>query len=253
MALQQLRNISRLHGGDGDGDAPRVSPFDDGDEEDDVDMTALDDAPRFEACGLVTRMEEKEELGDPGRRSTCFGCVYIGEREQTAIPYKDIMDLIEMGRAAVGRCDPITLATDMALRYKAIRRKCNQNLMAGEQPLPQWKAATILEHIRMHNQDPETQMWITLCEIQELKQAALEGAVEMNQSTKRKRVNEKQVAAYEKLVKLQWYVQGKDPQKMWGYSGGSHIDPKSINQGMMALSGKNIVSLWENASNNARY
>ena len=240
MALAQLRALRDV-GGLEDEEAEEVP--------DTVPEEPEEDPFRFEACGLVTRLEEKQELGDPANRSTCFGCVYIGEREQTAIPYKDVMDLIEMGRSAVGRCDPIALAKDMAQRYASIRHKCNKNLLPGETPLPEWKAATILDHIRMHNQDPETQMWVTLCEIQELKQAALEGAVEINQGTKRKRVNDKQIAAYEKLVKLQWYVQSKDPQKMWGYSGGSHIDPKSINQGMLALSGKNIVSLWENARN----
>ena len=242
MALRALRNRDELRIAALD---PVEGPFE---EEPEPEALEADEGPpRYEACGLVTRLEEKQELGEPDNRSVCFGCVYIGEREQTAIPYKDVMDLIEMGRAAVGRCHPVTLAKDMAERYARIRQKCNRNLLPGETPLPEWKPATILDHIRNHNQDPETQMWVSLCEIQELKQAALEGAVEVHPATKRKRVNDKQIAAYERLTKLQYFVQSKDPQKMWGYSGGSHIDPKSISQGMMAMSGKNIVALWENA------
>lgn len=206
-----------------------------------------DDIERYEPCGLLSRQAELDALGEAQDRSKCFGCVYMGEREQTAIPYKDLMDLIEMGRKAMGRCHPVTLAKEMARRYRVLRREINKQVMPGERPLPEWKASTILEHIRSHNQDPETQMWVTLCEIKELKEAALEGAVEYNKGTKRKRVNDKQVSAYEKLVKLEMFVYNKKPQDMWGYSAGGHLDPKSMNQGMLALSGKPVVSLWQNA------
>lgn len=223
-------------------------PIDDDDPnlDNETDVEAVNE-DYYEPCGLESREQERAELGLPDSRSTCFGCVYVGEREKTAIPYTEIMDLIEMARGAMGCTDPITLAKEMADRYARMRREINNSMLPGERPLPEWTAATILDHIRLHNQDAETQLWVTLTEIQELKQAALEGAVERHRGTKRKRVNDKQVAAYERLVKLQYYVAAKDASKLAFYSGGGHLDPKTLSQGMMALSGKNIVSMWDGA------
>ena len=223
-------------------------PFGDNDDDGLNDMLEKE-SDAYEACGLGTRERELEELGEADARSTCFGCVYVGEREQTAIPYRDVMDLIEMARAAIGCSDPVSLAKEMERRFEVLRRECNSQIMVGERPIPRWRAATILEHIRSHNQDPEIQQWVQLRDIQELKDVALQAAIMQQKSSKRKRVDDKQLAAFEKLCRLEWFVRKQDPQKCAFYSGGGHIDPKSMRQGLLATSGKPIIALWKNATN----
>lgn len=215
-------------------------------------MVDEEDNDVYDACGLITRERELDELGVPDKRSVCFGCVFVGERETTAIPYNDIMDIIEMGRAAIGVSDPVSLAKEMARRYAQVRRECNSSLMEGERPLPRWKASTILVHIQSHTQDPEIGQWVQLRNIQELKDVALQAAVMKHRGTKRLRVDEKQAKVYADLVRLEWFVRKQDAQKSCFYSGGGHIDPKSMRQGIVATSGKPIVALWNNASNKSQ-
>lgn len=223
------------------------------DDDDDDTMVFDDNTPDpYEPCGLETRERELEELGEPDQRSICFGCVYVGEREQTAMPYRDIMDIIEMGRAAIGCTDPVSLAKEMERRFEKMRRQCNRSLMPGERAIPKWRAATILDHIRSHNQDPEIQQWVQLRDIQELKEVALQAAVQRQGSTKRKRTDDKQVKVYADLVKLEWFLRRQDPQKSCFYSGGGHIDQKAMRQGLLATSGKPIVALWSNANNRSQ-
>ena len=70
------------------------------------------------------------------------------------------MDLVEMCRQSFTYADPVTLAKAMAAKYSRIRYDVNANLMPGYEPLPEWNGASILDHIRMHNNDPEVQLWV---------------------------------------------------------------------------------------------
>jgi hypothetical protein len=199
----------------------------------------------YEPCGLQTRERERNELGDPGERSGCFGCVYIGERETGAIPYEDIMALIDMIRQSIARTDPINLAMHIAGRYAVFQRKINDNLFPSEKPLPDWPAASILDHIRNHNTDPEVQTWVRLSELQELIQVALSASVERDEESGQHRINEKQCKMYMELVRAMETVYKSDPSKKIFYSGGAHIDMKVGAQGLIATAGKNIVDFWK--------
>jgi len=199
----------------------------------------------YEACGLDTRQEELNELGTPDNRSGCFGCVYIGERDSAAIPYEDVMILIDMIRKSIARTDPINLSIHIARKYEQLRCEINSSLMPGEVPLPEWNAATILDHIRNHNTDPEIQTWVRLAELQELAQIALHASVERDPETGQKRINEKQCKMYMELVKAMESLAKSDPSKKVFFSGGAHIDMKVGAQGMIAISGKNIVDYWK--------
>ena len=226
--------------------ADTLIPPADEDVEDDISDGPIPKKARiYESCGLETRQKEINELGFPGDRSGCFGCVYIGERETAAIPYDDIMALINMIRESIARTDPINLSTHVAKRYALFRKQINENLMPNEAPLPEWKAATILDHIRNHNTDPEIQTWVRLSELQELMQVALHASVEVDEDTGDKRINDKQYKAYIDLVKTTETIYKSDPSKKIFYSGGAHIDMKTGAQGMMAVSGKNIVDYWK--------
>lgn len=247
------RRLNPGAGGNPEGPDP-VEPQEDVGPEDDMLFSedAAEEPDVYEICGLRTREREKEELGEPDCRSVCFGCVYVGEREQTAMPYKDIMDILEMGRASIGCSDPVSLAKEMERRFNIMRRDCNSQLMPGERPIPRWKAASILEHIKHHNQDPEIQQWVQLRDIQELKDIALQAAVTKRSRSGTIKTDEKQAAVYEKLCRLEWFVRRQDAQKCCFYSGGGHIDPKTMRQGFIATSGKPIVSLWSDATNKSK-
>lgn len=200
----------------------------------------------YEPCGLDSRQKEENELGIPDRQGNCFGCVYIGEQDAAAIPYEDIIVLINYIRKSIARTDPINLSQHVAEQYAALRAEINSSLMPGEKPLPPWSAATILDHIRNHNTDPEIQTWVRLSEIQELMQVALYSSVEQDVETGTKQVNEKQCKIYMDLCKMAEQIQKSDPTKKNFYKPGAHIDMKSASQGFIAISGKNLTDMWNN-------
>lgn len=214
--------------------------------DDDIDKSEEEDDDNvFEQQPPKSVRQEKKELGSPESRSSCFGCVMIGERDKTAIPFEEFNQIIEMQRKSIAKVDMITLAIAMARKYKKLRNRINGNLLEGETPLPPWKASTILEHIRFHNQDPELQQIVLLSEIQEGRKVAFHALTEKNRKTGKRRVNKDAAAVYEKFVKLQLFVQSKDPTKMPNYSSGAFVEPKTLNEGAFASQGKKLVSFWK--------
>ena len=211
----------------------------------DLEAAAEDaDVARFEPLKLPSRTHEHCELDQPQKRSECFGCVYVGERNTASIPYEDIMSIINIARQSLARTDLATMAIHMAQKYAKLRSEINRNLMPGEDPLPEWKASTILDHIRHHNQDPEVQQVVCIAEVQELREHALNACLERDEMSGNIRANKDQVACYERLTKLQFQLQRMDATKMAFYSGGAHLDPKTTKQGVFAMSGKNLRSYW---------
>lgn len=191
-----------------------------------------------------TRELEEDRLGVPGCRSKCFGCVYIGEQRGAAIPQGDLRKLIEMSRQSIGRTDLIVLCEAMGEFYDRFRRKVNASLLPNEKKLPKWPPVMILDHIRYHNQDPEVQQVLLLAETQELRGRAFEACLEESTTTGKVRCNKDQVAVFEKLCKLQLYVQSKDASKMAFYSAGARLDPRVSNQGLISTNTKNLIDYW---------
>lgn len=202
--------------------------------------------PSLEQCGLLSRQQEFNELGAPGPRSECFGCWYNGEQEAGATSSQDIKALMDIIRKTISKTDPINLAIYLAKRYKTIQEDVNGNLMPGEEPLPEWSSASILDHLRNHNTDPELQGWHRMVELQELAQIALNAAVVRNPETGAVLIDEKQGKMYLEFVKQMETQSKSDPSKKLYYSGGNHIDMKSASEGAIAYSGKNIIDYWNN-------
>ena len=226
-----------------------ANPNNEGDEdEDELDLGPIPKKARvYESCGLATRQQEINELGFPGQRMGCFGCVYVGECDSGAIQHKDIVSLIAFIAASVAQTDPVNLAIHIATRYAKIRREINTNLMPNEMPLPEWKAATILDHIRNHNTDPEIQSWLRLTELQELIQIGLHSSVEYDEETNDKRLNDKQCKIVMDLIKLSESIAKSDPSKKMFYSKSKHIDIDATSRGgIISVSGKNIVDHFKN-------
>jgi hypothetical protein len=197
--------------------------------------------PKPVPCGLPTRRAERR-LGDTADRAQCFGCIYIGEAESGAIGYEDVIALMNMVRESIARTDPLTLAIHIAERYAKIQEEVNSNLPPGRNPLPDWNAVSVLDHIRNHNTDPELQTWMRMAEMQELAQTALHSAVEIDVMTGEKSLNEKQTKLYMELVKTMKMLSKSDLSSELFYSGGRHIDMNNASSGFLAISGKPMVS-----------
>lgn len=199
----------------------------------------------FEPRPLKSRRIEIETLGEPASRAQCFGCVYFGEKD-TTIPLDALEKLIEMARQSIGRIDMICLAQGMEDFYeKNIRQKINAYLLPGQRPLPEWKAAQILDHIRNHNQDPLVQQVVVLAETQELRSALFDCCFEVSSKTGKVRPNKHAIESYDRIVKLQLHIQKQDASKMAFTSAGARINPEILSQGLMSTHTKNLHNYWK--------
>ena len=192
---------------------------------------------------LPSRKRERERLGKPGLRSECFLCSHADERK-TTIPSEDVQKIVEMLRENTGRMDMSTLAEMVADFYAEFRTKINQDLLPGETPLPIMTAATVVEHIRKHHQDPEVKQIVMLEELQELREQLLKGCIEKSSKTGHKRGNKTQIENLTKVMKLELEIQSKDVSKMTGYAPGSKVNPTIHKQGPVARSNKNLFDYW---------
>lgn len=200
---------------------------------------------RFEPYGLKSRRREKKRFVEKAiRRSECFLCAYVGERNtvQTA---EEVNVIVEMLRTNTGRMESAALAEQVAEYYKKYRARVNTNLQPGETPLPPMTERTVLEHIRRHNQDPEIKKIVILEELQEMREALVDVVLERSNRSKQVRANKIQVDCLEKIVKLEWAVQAKDPSKMVGYAPGARTTGGVGEPGtVVATQGKTLYNYW---------
>jgi hypothetical protein len=202
----------------------------------------------YQPIMLESREEEEQLLGPPGDRSECFGCVYVGERTNVPIPYEPVAELFEMQRKSLGKVKMAVLAKAMAKKHAEIRREVNRVLAErGDQHerMAEWRARDILEHIRNHNQDPQVQQIIMLEEVQELRERALNASLERDAETGHVRCNKDQLACYEKMAKLQTFLQGVDPSKQAMYAPNARVDAEA-----KPMSGRNLISYWKRQKRN---
>lgn len=201
--------------------------------------------PSVQMCGLPSKEMELQILGQSDGNAQCFGCCYIGEHDTAVGSYEDIMSLINMVRQSIARVNPIYLAKYVAKKYKHIQDQVNDSLQPGDEPWPDWTAATILDHFRNHNTDPEMQSWMTLSELQEMKRIASDAAVVYDPDTGQKSLDEKQTKLFLELVKTIETYSKSDPSKKLFYSDGKHLDVKSASDGVISTSGKRLVRYLE--------
>lgn len=202
-----------------------------------------DDA--FEPCGLRSRRREKKRFRSKAqKRSECFLCAYIGERN-TTLGSEEVNVMVEMIRRNTGRMESAILAEMVADYYEGFRTRINSRLEHGEPSLPRMTAPTVLEHIRRHHQDPEVKKLVQLEELQEMREELLDVVLERSKRTKRVRANKTQVDCLEKIIKLEWLVQAKDPAKMVGHEPGARLQSGVGEAGsVVAIQGKTIVDYW---------
>jgi len=197
----------------------------------------------YEPRPLKSRKKERKVLGKPGRRSTCFLCAYVGERDAT-IPSDDLQKIVEMLRQNIGRMDSTVLAQQVAEFYIKLRNRVNRQLLDGETPLPPMNAATVLEHIRKHQQDFEVKQVVLLEELQEIRETIMDSVLEQNPRTRNIRGNLSQLAALEKVLKMELLVHSKKPENQAFYCPGARLDPSVRSKGPVSSTTKSLYHYW---------
>jgi hypothetical protein len=200
---------------------------------------------------VKSRRIEREMFGgeddENNNNVQCFGCEYLDDyNKRTTIPTDDIEHLRSMGRECFGRMQTAILARGMSHFYeKFIRAKINANLQPGEDALPPWKEAKVLEHLRYHHQDPQVKLVVLLEETEELRTELYDRCLEESTKTGRVRANSRVINDYDKVVKLQLHIQSKDPSKMAFYNPGARVNPESLNQGILSTRTKKLHDYWK--------
>ena len=196
----------------------------------------------FEPRPLKSRKRERDAFGEAGDRGTCWGCVHAGEKDVT-ISVEAMRQLIDIARNSFGRIDLVSLAKGMHNFHEEKIRKVFNKDMPRDKKIPPWPEAQILEHLRDHNQDPLVQLVVMLAETQELRGETLNHCFEISNKGK-VRPNKNAIDAYDKLVKLQIFLQKQDPGKMAFTSAGARVEPTILSQGVISFHGKKLRSNW---------
>lgn len=210
-----------------------------------------DDDDAFEPCGLRSRRREKKRFRSKAlKRSECFLCAYVGERN-TTLASEEVNVMVEMIRRNTGRMESGVLAEMVADYYERFRERVNDRLEPGEPALPRMTAPTVLDHIRRHHQDPEVKKLVQLEELQEMREELLDVVLERSKRTKRVRANKTQVDCLEKIIKLEWMVQGKDLDKMIRHEPGARVQSGAGEPGsVVATQGKTLYDYWRRKRRN---
>jgi hypothetical protein len=197
---------------------------------------------------LTSRKRLREELGEPEPRKFCFGCVYDMSRDGASMDNESFREMCILAAQCIGQMSMEALGKELELRYNEFREETNKRGMYdGQAPLPEWKAASIVEHLRYHNVDPEIQTWVHLIDIQEMKHITQDSIVEVNEQTGKKRLNKDGLRNYDTLVKL-WYHVAKQPlEKQFGYRKGGRMDIDVVNQPFITKNQKSIVDYYVGA------
>jgi hypothetical protein len=204
-----------------------------------------EDTDGYEAYGLKSRRREKKRFAEkPAERSQCFLCAYVGERNTVQVA-EEVNVIVEMLRTNIGRMETATLAEQVATYYARYRARVNAHLQPGELPLPLMTERTVLEHIRKHNQDPEVKKLVILEELQEVREALIDVVLERSKRSKRIRGDKTQIDCLEKIIKLEWQVQAKDPSKAPQYSAGARVASGAGEAGsVVSTHGKTLYDFW---------
>lgn len=201
--------------------------------------------PVYEVYGLPSNRQAFDELGVPGPRADCFGCCWIAEKEMAAVPYEEVEQLINMIRNTLPKANAIALVKHVAAKYAKMRDEINADLDEGEEPLPEWTAASILDHLQgNHTEDPELYDWFTLKRYKELARIAENASVVRDINTgeiKIDPVQAKEHREYEK--KIEELIRSDVTGKRF-YSGGSHFEAKAASEGPLTLSGRKMFRRW---------
>ena len=193
----------------------------------------------WEICGLESWNREKKVLKidslSNDARKKCFGCIRVGERDETIYNFPDIAALIETIRKCIAKTDIVALCIHISKKYDKIRQTTE-----GGYNLPEWPPGLVYEHLRHHNTDPELQAWFCITDMQEIMAVSRNACIEVNPDTGEKRVNPQQLKVFLDTSKTRFQLARLDCSKMMFYANESHLDIKAASQPHIAVSDKTI-------------
>lgn len=152
----------------------------------------------------------EDVMGIPLPPWQCFGCCYqaVGdnrERKHVQIADRHWFRLEEMvGGLTSGGMPLDAAALEVSNYYKELREECNATAADDEILLPEWNAATILAHVRVHIRDEAVFLTETIEKTQILTDKIMEKMiVRENPQTGQLAVDKVALDAYEKLFKIE--------------------------------------------------
>lgn len=199
----------------------------------------------FESRGLKSRRKERKRLGKPDDQDDCFFCSHVGERGAAPIPVQEVEELVDYLRANFGVIKTMTLALQLEEQFERIRESVNARCLPGEAPLRPMSAATILEHIRTHVNDPQWKLILRLEMASELIETVAGNYLfQKSAKTKRVRIDPVGFRVLDALGKWEAQLQGKKPSEMAQYASNARIAPEAQNVGPINFSNKNITDFF---------
>lgn len=211
--------------------------------------------------------ERHRELGEPTKRAQCFGCRFIGENNMAALPHERLREVLTIISQGISKSCPIALSLEVAAKYAEIRLELlkqyddygggfssspsrlgidNSSGDSYEISIPEWSAATILEHFYYHNTDPEIQQWLHLDRLQKtMRLIEEESMIVKNKKSRKRKIDKDQFNIWATAMKTWYTVSSKDASKLAFYNEGLHFDSKAASTGILETQGKPLYSFFK--------
>ena len=159
------------------------------------------------------------QLGEPQPPEHCWGCcqAQLGE---AAPRLRELRRFSEHFRKSYLGGNGVSVAKEMFEMFeRTVREPANRTRRSTELEIPEWSAATILEHCEEHMPDPETKQKRYISAIGQMlthhmRYEAYEVNAERDTGLPIMRVNPRTSQTFERNIRLMWQCQQKRPDKM---------------------------------------
>lgn len=203
------------------------------------------DIPIFEAVPCMDIEETAEELGEPGPRHLCFACQYVGQDRAAKIPDHRLAALFKIMADGIGVAWPPALAVVVARNYATWRREVNATRKEGEDEIPKWNAASVLDHWYNHTCDPQIALWLDMMAVRYTIYSIRKNSLERrHRITGERRHDKDQWAIYNSAVRLFYTLSAKDPRKLNFYNEGAMINYKTVANRGIATSKRPVYQFF---------
>ncbi len=109
---------------------------------------------KWETCRHPTNEAIFQMFGAPDPQDECWACMH-GTVNSGTINIRRLNEMTMIFKRGVGYMPMHQIARELYDFFeKYIRKLTNESLQPGEQPIPEWRHATILEHMQEHSMEP---------------------------------------------------------------------------------------------------
>lgn len=204
-----------------------------------------EDVPVYYSIPCSDVAEAQRELGAPGPRHKCFGCMYVGQNRAAKIPDSRLQEIFRTMADGIGVCWPSALAVQVSMQYEAWRTIINQT-RGDRDPLPKWSPASILDHWTSHTCDPEIAQWLHLSHLQYTMNKIRSSSLEKRNRNNGAEIHDKeQWAIYRDAMRTYYYVSSREPRKMSYFFEGAMLDRKTVANGGISNTGRPIYNFFK--------